>query len=189
MRCPRCQTENSAHVKFCGVRGAAGPSLRPPRPPASGGGPLLPGERASSRSRPGRQDAGAYAPAPCAPGLRGGPGWSISVEWLEHYTVVILPALMVAEQLGILAPAVPAFLGVNALAAGGRVNMPLGVMVTVGLAVDLAWYESRPAAWRDDVGMARPAVARPRFVRAAGHEGLRSERGGGPVRRGVRPGS
>jgi membrane protein DedA with SNARE-associated domain len=62
---------------------------------------------------------------------------------LERYGVVILPLLMVAEQVGVPLPAVPALLGVGALAAHGRVNLALvlGVMVVVALIVDLAWYE------------------------------------------------
>jgi membrane protein DedA with SNARE-associated domain len=66
-----------------------------------------------------------------------------SGEWLQRYGVVILPGLMVAEQFGVPAPAVPALLWVGALAARGRVSVPLvlSVMVVVGLAVDFMWYE------------------------------------------------
>jgi membrane protein DedA with SNARE-associated domain len=62
---------------------------------------------------------------------------------LQRYSVVILPALVVAEQLGIPLPAVPALLGVGALAAAGQVSIPmvLGAIVVVALTVDLAWYE------------------------------------------------
>ena len=66
-----------------------------------------------------------------------------SLQLLEQYSVVILPALVVAEQIGIPLPAVPALLAVGALAAHGRVNVPLviGAMAVVALAVDFAWYE------------------------------------------------
>ena len=62
---------------------------------------------------------------------------------LERYGVVILPALMVAEQFGVPLPAVPALLAVGALGAQGRANLALvvGVMAVVALIVDLAWYE------------------------------------------------
>jgi membrane protein DedA with SNARE-associated domain len=65
------------------------------------------------------------------------------LEFLEHYGVVILPVLMVAEQFGVPLPAVPALLGVGALAAHGRVNIALvlSVMAAVALAVDFVWYE------------------------------------------------
>ena len=45
------------------------------------------------------------------------------VQWLERYSVIILPALAVFEQLGIPLPAVPALLATGALAATGRVNL------------------------------------------------------------------
>ena len=48
-----------------------------------------------------------------------------SLQILEQYAVVILPALVVAEQIGVPLPAVPALLGVGALAAHGRVSIPL----------------------------------------------------------------
>ena len=65
------------------------------------------------------------------------------LELLEHYCIIILPALMVAEQFGLPMPAVPALMGVGALAARGRVNVALllGVMAIVSLAVDFVWYE------------------------------------------------
>src|SRR5262245_17679881 len=62
---------------------------------------------------------------------------------LAQYGVVILPALVVAEQVGVPLPAVPALLAVGALAASGRVSIPL-VLTTialVALTVDLGWYE------------------------------------------------
>jgi membrane protein DedA with SNARE-associated domain len=66
-----------------------------------------------------------------------------SVQWLERYSVVILPALVVAEQVGIPLPAVPALLAVGALAAHGRVSLLLviGAIAVVALPVDLVWHE------------------------------------------------
>jgi membrane protein DedA with SNARE-associated domain len=68
---------------------------------------------------------------------------SDSIQLLERYSVVILPALVVAEQIGIPLPAVPALLGVGALAAKGRVNLllVLGALAAAALSVDLVWYE------------------------------------------------
>ena len=43
-----------------------------------------------------------------------------SLDLLEKYSVLILPTLVVAEQVGVPLPAVPALLGVGALAAAGR---------------------------------------------------------------------
>ena len=62
---------------------------------------------------------------------------------LAQYSVVILPALVVAEQVGVPLPAVPALLAVGALAASGRVSIPLvlGAIALVALTVDLGWYE------------------------------------------------
>lgn len=62
---------------------------------------------------------------------------------LESYAVVLLPMLVVAEQIGVPLPAVPALLGVGALAAHGRVSIPLvlGSISVVSVAVDLGWYE------------------------------------------------
>jgi membrane protein DedA with SNARE-associated domain/rhodanese-related sulfurtransferase len=62
---------------------------------------------------------------------------------LEHYGVVILPALAVAEQIGVPLPAVPALLAVGALAAHGRISIPLvlGAISVAALATDFAWYE------------------------------------------------
>jgi membrane protein DedA with SNARE-associated domain len=66
-----------------------------------------------------------------------------SVEWLERYSIVILPALVVAEQIGIPLPAVPALLAVGALAAQGRISLVLviGAIAIVALPVDLVWHE------------------------------------------------
>ena len=62
---------------------------------------------------------------------------------LERYGLVILPALVGAEQLGVPVPAVPALLGFGALAATGRVSIPLvlSAMTVVTLSVDFGWYE------------------------------------------------
>jgi membrane protein DedA with SNARE-associated domain len=66
-----------------------------------------------------------------------------SVRWLERYSAVILPVLVVAEQVGIPLPAVPALLAVGALAAQGRVSLALviGAIAVVALSVDLVWHE------------------------------------------------
>jgi membrane protein DedA with SNARE-associated domain len=65
------------------------------------------------------------------------------VQWLERYSVVLLPTLVVAEQVGIPLPAVPALLVVGALAAEGRVSVWLiiGAIAAVALPVDLVWHE------------------------------------------------
>jgi len=65
------------------------------------------------------------------------------VQLLERYSAVILPVLVVAEQVGIPLPAVPALLAVGALAAQGRVNLLLviGAIALVALPVDLVWHE------------------------------------------------
>jgi membrane protein DedA with SNARE-associated domain len=64
-------------------------------------------------------------------------------EWLGRYSVVILPALAVFEQMGIPLPAVPALLATGALAATGGVRLwPVIVaIVAVTLPVDLVWHE------------------------------------------------
>jgi len=66
-----------------------------------------------------------------------------SLQFLEHYGVLILPGLVVAEQIGVPLPAVPALLGVGALAAHGRINIPLVLtaIAVVALAADFVWYE------------------------------------------------
>ena len=48
-----------------------------------------------------------------------------SLQVLERYGVVIPPALVVAEQIGVPLPAVPALLAVGARAAHGRLSIPL----------------------------------------------------------------
>jgi membrane protein DedA with SNARE-associated domain len=69
-------------------------------------------------------------------------GSTDSLQLLGQYSVVILPALVVAEQIGVPLPAVPALLAVGALAAKGRANLPLviGAIVAVALPVDLVWH-------------------------------------------------
>ena len=66
-----------------------------------------------------------------------------SLPFLDRYGVVILPALAVAEQIGIPLPAVPALLAVGALAAHGRISIPLvlGAISVAALAIDFVWYE------------------------------------------------
>ena len=66
-----------------------------------------------------------------------------NLQFLEHYGVVILPALTVAEQMGVPLPAVPALLAVGALGAHGRISIPLvlGAICVAALAIDFAWYE------------------------------------------------
>jgi len=66
-----------------------------------------------------------------------------TLQVLDRYSLVILPALAVAEQLGIPLPAVPALLGFGALVAHGRGSIPLmlGTLAMADLAVDFAWYE------------------------------------------------
>ena len=66
-----------------------------------------------------------------------------SLHILELYAVVILPVLVVAEQIGVPLPAVPALLGVGALAAHGRVSIPLVLcaIVIAALITDFGWYE------------------------------------------------
>lgn len=70
-------------------------------------------------------------------------GVTESVAWLERYRAVILPILVVAEQIGVPLPAVPALLMVGALAAQGRVSLVLviGAIAAVALPVDLVWHE------------------------------------------------
>jgi len=66
-----------------------------------------------------------------------------SQQFLEHYGVVVLPALAVAEQVGIPIPAVPALLAVGVLAAQSRISIPivLGAICVAALTADFVWYE------------------------------------------------
>jgi membrane protein DedA with SNARE-associated domain len=68
---------------------------------------------------------------------------SDSIELIGRYSVMILPVLVVAEQVGVPLPAVPALLTVGALAAKGHASVPLaiGAIVAVALPVDLVWLE------------------------------------------------
>jgi membrane protein DedA with SNARE-associated domain len=65
------------------------------------------------------------------------------LAWLERYSAVLLPVLVVAEQVGVPLPAVPALLAVGALAAHGRVSLALvvGAIAVVAVPVDLVWHE------------------------------------------------
>jgi len=65
------------------------------------------------------------------------------LPWSARYSVIILPALTVAEQLGIPLPAAPALLATGALAATGRVSLWLVILAIVAgtLPVDLVWHE------------------------------------------------
>jgi membrane protein DedA with SNARE-associated domain len=95
-----------------------------------------------------------------------------SVHLLERYSVVILPALVVAEQVGIPLPAVPALLAVGALAAKGRVNLLLvvGTIAAVALAVDLVWHElGRRRGARVLSGLCRLALEPDVCVRRTGN--------------------
>jgi membrane protein DedA with SNARE-associated domain len=86
---------------------------------------------------------------------------SDSVPLLEQYSVAILPALVVAEQVGIPLPAVPALLVVGALAAQGRVSLWLviGAIAAVSLVVDLVWHElGRRRGARVLLGLCRLAL-------------------------------
>jgi membrane protein DedA with SNARE-associated domain len=64
-------------------------------------------------------------------------------QLLEQYSVVILPLLVVAEQIGVPLPAVPALLAVGTLRAQGRVSLLLviGAIAVVALPIDLLWHE------------------------------------------------
>jgi membrane protein DedA with SNARE-associated domain len=66
-----------------------------------------------------------------------------AVRLLDEFALVIVPALVVAEQFGIPVPAVPMLLGFGALAAHGRGSVPLMLvtLAVVALAVDFGWYE------------------------------------------------
>lgn len=63
------------------------------------------------------------------------------VQVFERYSAVILPILVVAEQVGVSLPTVPALLAVGALAADGRVNVVVGAIAAVAPSVDLVWHE------------------------------------------------
>jgi membrane protein DedA with SNARE-associated domain len=67
-----------------------------------------------------------------------------SLRILERYSLVILPALVVAEQLGIPVPAVPALLGIGALAAAGQVSLPLVLGASAGVLSKLCRMSLQP---------------------------------------------
>ena len=79
------------------------------------------------------EEVGAAVGDGCRTG--GGIDSTDSLQFLARYGLVILPALVVAEQFGIPLPAVPALLGVGALAAAGQVSIPL-VLGTIAAAVE-----------------------------------------------------
>jgi len=83
-----------------------------------------------------------------------------SLDVLARYGFVILPILVVAEQVGVPLPAVPGLLAIGALAATGRGSVPLvlGSIAVVALVVDLGWYE---------VGRRRGAAVLARLCRLA----------------------
>jgi len=93
-----------------------------------------------------------------------------SLKMLDQYALVILPALVVAEQFGVPLPAVPALLGFGALAAHGHGSIPLMLttMAVVALSVDLAWYEfGRRHGARVLVGLCRLSLEPDFCVRRA----------------------
>ncbi|HEY7037479.1 MAG TPA: sulfurtransferase [Methylomirabilota bacterium] len=94
-----------------------------------------------------------------------------TLQVLEQYAVVILPALVVAEQIGIPLPAVPALLAVGALAAHGRVSIPLilASIAAVAVIVDQGWYElGRRRGAGVLVGLCRLSLEPDTCVRRAG---------------------
>src|SRR5256712_5591172 len=99
-----------------------------------------------------------------------------SVQLLERYSAVILPVLVVAEQVGVPLPAVPALLAVGALAAKGRVNLLLviGAIAAVAVPVDLVWHElGRRRGARVLAGLCRLSLEPDVCVRRTGNLFLR----------------
>jgi membrane protein DedA with SNARE-associated domain len=68
---------------------------------------------------------------------------AVGLETIGRYSMLVLPVLVVAEQVGVPLPAVPALLAVGALAAKGHANvlLAIGAIVVVALPVDLVWHE------------------------------------------------
>jgi membrane protein DedA with SNARE-associated domain len=66
-----------------------------------------------------------------------------TLQALVQYGYVLLFAFVLAEQVGLPVPAVPALLGVGALAGGGHMSLTLAfaVVVAASLPPDLVWYE------------------------------------------------
>jgi len=66
-----------------------------------------------------------------------------AVEVLAQYGYVMLFGFVLAEQVGLPVPAVPALLGVGALAGTGRMSLLLAfaVVLAASLPPDLVWYE------------------------------------------------
>ena len=65
------------------------------------------------------------------------------VQVMVQYGYVMLFAFVLAEQIGLPIPAVPALLGVGALAGTGRMSLALalGAVLAASLPPDLVWYE------------------------------------------------
>jgi len=66
-----------------------------------------------------------------------------SVRLLSDYAFIIIPCVVVGEQLGAPVPAVPLLLGFGALAAqgGSSILLMMATLAVVALAVDFGWYE------------------------------------------------
>ena len=97
-----------------------------------------------------------------------------SLQFLEQYSLAILPALVVAEQIGVPLPAVPALLAVGALAAQGRVSYPAGARRDRdrGPGRGLRLVRARPSPWRGRADETVSLLARAGLVRAARRERL-----------------
>jgi membrane protein DedA with SNARE-associated domain len=66
-----------------------------------------------------------------------------AIDVLVRYGYVLLFAFVLFEQVGLPIPAVPALLGVGALAGAGRLSLALAfaAVLAASLPADLAWYE------------------------------------------------
>ena len=124
------------------------PANDPPLPfgcrPSAG---VAPGGRLSASPRGVRESTARPVPSKarrrgCRAPSEGDMSSTTACELLEHYSVVILPALVVAEQIGIPLPAVPVPGGRGAGGARARhVPLVIGAMAVVALAVDFGRYE------------------------------------------------